>query len=202
MTCLKYFFLSVLRIGKSLDFLHGALHTIHLPDHVLRITLTMSKINQAFYLIFDHIIWAGRVGLADVDKPKWLDLSARFWLFSLILNLIRDVYDIWRALVHELKVRDSQASRNLKLRNGFQDGSNLQHQRQVVPSNWEVLLKCYLENKAVFLDFVKNACDLVLPMSSIGHIDASPGMQGLFGFLSSVVGVATAWDPLLRLVPS
>ena len=59
--------ISVLRVGKSVDFVHSALQSLHISDNVLRWTITLSKINQAVYLLFDHIVLAGRIGLAKVD---------------------------------------------------------------------------------------------------------------------------------------
>ena len=58
--------ISVLRVGKSVDFVHSALQSLHISDNVLRWTITLSKINQAVYLLFDHIVLAGRIGIAKV----------------------------------------------------------------------------------------------------------------------------------------
>ena len=64
------FVVSVLRVGKSVDFVHAALNSLHISDEVLHWTITMSKLNQALYLIFDHIVLAGRIGIAKV-KPAY-----------------------------------------------------------------------------------------------------------------------------------
>ena len=171
---------------------------IHISDAVLRLTLTLSKINQALYLFFDHIIWAARAGLITTDIPRWVQLSSKFWLFSIILNLTRDLYDIWRALIHEIKVRNSQASKSHYINGDAHYAGKMKHVR----TDGEVVVKCIRENVPIFLDFVKNACDVVLPMSALGHVNASPGFQGFVGVISSLIGIATIWDPLLRLVPS
>ncbi|XP_005094067.1 peroxisomal membrane protein 11B [Aplysia californica] len=187
-----------LRLGKSVDFMHGALRSIHLTDSVLRYTITLSKLNQAVYLLFDHIIWAGRVGLAMIDKDKWSKLSAQFWIVTLILNLVRDIYEICIVLSSELKARTERSSRSL-YKNGLSDHKTAS---KPILTNSQLVKKCVEENKPLFLDLVKNLSDLVLPLEALGHVKASPGVQGLVGTISSVIGVWQSWNPLLRLVPS
>lgn len=191
-------FLTVLRFGKSFDFFHGALKTMHLSDVVLRLTLTLSKINQACYLLVDHLVWMGRVGLVQIDMKKWLDVSARFWLVSIMLNLVRDVYDMARLLIEALQRRKAVLRRS-HYNNG--DAQYKDKEKKVL-SHSDLVMKCVSENKPLILDFVKNGADFFLPMSSLGHIQTSAGTQGILGVLSSVIGILTVWNPLLRLVPS
>lgn len=171
----------LLRFGKSLDFLQGALKSVHLKDTTLRLTITMSKLNQACFLMFDHIIYAHNIGLINADKKKWSNISAKFWVASLILNLTRNLYDIINIL-QEMNADIEQNRNTSKPRNGN-------------------LTKAVMDNKPVFLDLVKNLADLVLPLTTLGKLNASPGMQGFLGFVSSVAGIVTVWDPTLKLVP-
>lgn len=197
----SYFFLyfTVLRFGKSLDFIQGALKTIQHPDIVVRLTVTMSKLSQAVYLIFDHITYANTVGLVSVDKKKYSDISARFWLFSLMLNLIRNFYEVRRLILREIKIQESQVQKS-----DYMNG-DMSYKDKTKPVNYGKLVlvkKCVLNNKPEMLDLVKNLCDLVLPMSTLGHLNTSAGTQGFLGLVSSIIGIATLWDPLLKLVPS
>lgn len=187
-----------MRLGKSVDFLHGALRSIHLADNVLRWTITLSKLNQSVYLLFDHIVWAGRVGLAVIDKDKWGNLSARFWLVTIILNVIRDLYEIFGTIYSEMKQRDARVSRS-QYKNGAAEYKQLLRPSM---SNRQLILKCISENPPAFIDLARNVCDAILPLEALGFIKASPGMQGLTGTVSSVLGIASTWNPLLRLVPS
>ncbi|GFR80715.1 peroxisomal membrane protein 11B-like [Elysia marginata] len=187
-----------MRLGKSVDFLHGALRSIHLADNVLRLTITLSKLNQSVYLLFDHMVWAGRVGLAVIDKDKWGKLSARFWMVTIILNIIRDIYEILGIIYSEIKQRDAKMSRS-QYKNGVAEHKQLSRPSM---SNRQLLLKCIVENPPAFLDLARNICDAVLPLEALGYIKASPGIQGLTGTVSSVLGIASTWNPLLRLVPS
>ncbi|XP_046574440.1 peroxisomal membrane protein 11B-like [Haliotis rubra] len=188
----------VLRLGKSIDFLHSALRSIHISDTVLRLTITLSKINQACYLLFDHIIWAGRIGIAKVDSAKWKDLSARFWLVTIILNLIRDVYGMWTVIIEELRLRNKRASKST-----YGNGdANHKYKTRRIPNDTEVVLSCFQESVPLILDFIRNMSDLVLPLAALKRINASAGVQGAVGVVSSVIGIITTWNPDLRLVPS
>ncbi|XP_064609766.1 peroxisomal membrane protein 11B-like [Liolophura sinensis] len=188
----------LLRFGKSFDFFHGALKTLHLSDVVLRLTLTLSKINQACYLLIDHLVWMGRVGLVHIDMKKWLDVSARFWLVSIMLNLVRDVYDIIKVLTEAIQSRKAMLRRS-QYNNG---DTQYKDKEKKVLTNIDLVVRCVSENKPLMLDFLKNGADFFLPMSSLGHIQTSAGTQGILGVVSSVIGVLTVWNPLLRLVPS
>lgn len=187
-----------MRLGKSVDFLHGALRSIHLADSVLRWTLTLSKLNQSIFLLFDHIIWAGRIGLATIDKDKWSLLSAKFWIVTIILSLVRNIYEIINLISAEIKDRTLRSSRSL-YKNGVSEHKTL---TRPPVSNSQLIHKCITENKPLFLDLTKNLCDIILPLEALGHIKASPGIQGLSGTVSSIVGVCQTWDSRLKLVPS
>ncbi|XP_059146671.1 peroxisomal membrane protein 11B-like [Physella acuta] len=187
-----------MQLGRSVDFVHGALRSLHLTDPILRWSITMSKLNQAVALLFDHIIWAGRIGLATIDKDKWSNLSARFWIVTLILNLTRDIYDIITVISREVKIRTAKSSRS-HYKNGISDHKTISKPKL---TNTQLFVKCVTENQSVFLDLLKNLCDLVLPLESLGYVKVSPGVQGLTGSVSSLVGIASTWNPLLKLVPS
>lgn len=188
----------VLRLGKSVDFLHGAICSLHLTDPALRWCITLSKLNQSVYLLFDHIILAGRIGLAAIDKDKWVMLSSRFWIATLILNLIRDIYEIIQIFMQEFKLQTAKSSKS-HYKNGASEYKQL---TKPAFTNIQIMKKCIVENQPVFLDLIKNLSDLVLPLETLGHVNASPGVQGLVGIISSIIAIASSWNPLLRLVPS
>lgn len=189
-----FFSISVLRFGKSLDFIQAALKTIHLSDPVLKITITMSKLSQAIFLIFDHIIFAHNLGILKADKEKWSRYSSQCWLFSLVLNLLRNMYDIMSIISNE-----ARAQENLEKRNQFMNGGTEITRKPL--GNVQMLKKCCYENQPVVLDLVKNLSDLVLPLNSLDKIKTSQGVQGFLGVISSAIGVATIWNPILKLVP-
>lgn len=184
----------MLRFGKSLDFIQGALKSIHLKDDVLRLTLTLSKINQACYLLFDHFLWFHNVGAVNIDKQFWSEVSSRFYLATLVLNLMRDFYEIYCTVSRELRVRDKQDSSS-EYRNGDSNYRTVTRRRATV-------VELLDQNKPLLIDTVKNLFDLAIPLSTLKLLDLSPTKQGLYGIISSFLAAVTVWDSKLKLVPS
>lgn len=187
-------FRKLLRLGKSIEVLHGALRTLHLPDVVLRVTLTLSRIYQSFFLLVDHIIWIGRVGLFDINKEKWSSYSNRFWLGAIILNMIRDVYEILTIMKKRLKCEDLQPCvyKNIPVVKTFYE---------CVPAT-RPIVQFAEEHRDVFWDSIKNLCDIWIPLTSLGHTKFSPGTVGLLGSISSFAGLIAVLDPLAKLTPT
>lgn len=194
---IRHISFSVLRFGKSLDFILSALKTIHLSDPVLKLTITMSKLAQSVFLIFDHIIFAHNLGIIKADKEKWSRYSSQCWLFSLTLNLLRNSYDILSIISNEAKAQENRQRRGQYVNGGIEHSVTSRKPMGRV----QILKKCCYENQPVVLDFVKNMSDLVLPLNSLGKIKVSGGIQGSLGLLSSAIGIATVWSPILKLVP-
>lgn len=169
------------RIGKGLDHLKKASRTIHLADPVLRLAITLAQINRSFYLLFDHMIWAGRVGLVKVDLEYWKRLSSKFWFVSLILGLARDAYEL--LLAYRLEKRRQQET---------------SHSREELSSH-VTILTVLQHNPSVVLDAVKNGADFFIPPYNIGLINLPSGIIGLLGTISSVVGLYTIWNEKAKL---
>lgn len=55
------------------------------------------------------------------------------------------------------------------------------------------------KNQPLLLDTVKNVADIFLPLSSLGYINLSPGIQGLLGLISSLLSLMCVWDSTLKL---
>jgi len=197
----------LLRLGRSLDTIYGALKLIHLPDLILRILLTMAKINQGLYLLMDHVVWFGRVGLADINKDRWGTRANKFWLFSILLHFIRDIYELWYLISLEMRVRSHcGVSPNISPSGNYCDASTRSSMgsslHEDIFSTFGPVSRWALTHKDVVLDTLKNGCDLVIPMTGLGYINVAPGVVGLCGVISSVIGMVTLVDPLARILPS
>lgn len=178
---LSFFFLLVFRIGKGFDHLRIALQTIHLKDPVQRVLITLGKLTRFLFLLFDHLVWAGRLRLFGIDPKRWSTHSTRFWFLAITFGLLRDTYDIFRALKIEysrLRHNSTGAKRNMST----------------------VLSRTIHNNPALVLDVVKNSTDIFLPISSFKQgRGMSPGWVGLMGVVSSLCGLIAAWDKGLKL---
>ncbi|CAJ0917171.1 unnamed protein product [Ranitomeya imitator] len=168
-------------LGNSVDALESAKRAIHLSDVVLRLCITVSHLNRAMYFACDNILWLGKTGLSkNMDQEKWSQRSFRYYLFSLIMNLSRDLYEI--KLLMEVETGAKRSSS--KMENG-------------TVTRGDRPLHHILALQYVFL----NACDLFIPLDKLGLYKTNLGVVGLCGLTSSILGILTILHPWLKLKP-
>lgn len=185
---------SVLRLGKSLEVFYGALKTIHYSDAWLAFCLTVNKICQSIFLLTDHIIWLARSGLVkDIDAPKWTQRSNRFWLVSLVMSLVRDVYEINRVVASF----SSYKSLSSCIASSVGSIRNPKDVTNCIAS----LLEFLITYKHLTVDTIKNCCDLFIPLNGLGFTNLSPRVIGLLGMISSVAGLIVILNPHCKLTP-
>ena len=159
----------------------------------------MAKLSQAVYMLVDHYVWAAKIGLTSAD-PKLLSKTAsKFWLTSLVFNLIRDLYAI--VTVVDNHRRASRRRRTKTQREASWDEARTvgEDTRTVRPNGgW---LRLILANKPLITDTIKNSADLLLPMANLGFVDISLKVQGMLGIISSIMGILMVWNPSLKLKP-
>ena len=183
--------------------MHSATQTLHLPDPTLRLSLTFSRIASSLYLLCDHMVWLGRFGLIRIDNKRWSEWSNKFWLYSITMSLVRDIYEIMNLL--KLNANTSAQKPNYCFGHSSRidviPGHHLlsprshrsQHMRAI---DWIV------KHKNVCMDTMKNFCDLWLPMSMLGHTKLSTSTVALLGVISSVIAILQILDYSYRLSPS
>ena len=205
--------ITVLRFAKSHDMIESALKSIHLDDHFLRYTLTASNLNQAMYLILDNLLWLNSIGvIALKNKEKFLEYSNKFWLFSTILSLARDFYDLMNVIQNEDQLQKNNHNYN-NVNKYMLDQTSGAYSSNVSNANKRLSLKRFLAkllhiarlmcfnkiNHPLLLDTLKNVFDLFLPLSSLNFVHISPGIQGLCGVMSSFISLIVIWSPQLKL---
>ncbi|KAL0117281.1 hypothetical protein PUN28_010258 [Cardiocondyla obscurior] len=166
-------FRKLLRFGRCLDSLYSALKISKYPDLTVRITLITAKITNALYLLADHLIWIGRVGILRVNLEKWNKAANKYWLLTIIMGLTRDIYEIVKILKYE----------------------------KIAFKQWHIL-SCLKDHREVTMDTFKNGCDLFIPLTALGVTKCTPGTIGLLGIISSLIGLYTIINPLYKLSPS
>lgn len=173
------YFIAVFRLGTSVTQFRACLQTIHLQNPLLRLLLTLVKLNRGVYLLIDHFIWAHRMNLITIDSKSWSRLSNRFWFFAILLGLVRDIYELlkaWRVEKERLSQYQSYESVATKAATNV-----LQN------------------NGAVCIDVVKNCGDLFIPLSRLDVIYLPGGVVGLLGVVSSLAGLVGAYNEHLKL---
>ncbi|XP_028287992.1 peroxisomal membrane protein 11A-like isoform X2 [Parambassis ranga] len=185
------------RLGNTANSIEAAKRTMQLSDRVLCLCLTAANINRALYFICDNVLWARSVGLIrSVDKERWSINATRFYLFSLVMNLSRDVYVILQLMVK--RARDKQFKQ--KMDQHFSESPDVAE--AVIPqldAFLFVLLKTLKSHPAVALDTLKNVCDLFIPLEKLGIYQSNAGVVGFCGLVSSVIGILTLTQPAFRI---
>ncbi|KAL1456911.1 hypothetical protein WDU94_001598 [Cyamophila willieti] len=167
-------FRRLLRLGRCFDTLYSALPLLHHPDKMVQMLVVLTKIAQGMFLLCDHIVWFGRVGITEVDTLHWSGTANRYFFYSIVLMLARDFYEIMQlydVTKHSLKNRQMS------------------------------LTELVCSNKTVFLDLLKNACDVFIPATGLGYVKFNPGTVGFFGVMSSAAALYTIVNPVYKMVP-
>lgn len=183
-----------MRFGKCLDVFYASLKTIHYPDLVIRVTLTMSKLSQSLFLFADHFLWLARTGMfKSIDVKKWGNMANKYWLLSIIMNICRDVYEIFRLLDLHKAGKSSGISRSCS---------------KPIKSSKD-LARCALQtyalalgHKDVLVDTIKNACDFFIPFTALGYTKLTPRTIGILGAISSLAGLIAILEPTAKLTPA
>ncbi|XP_041073873.1 peroxisomal membrane protein 11A-like [Polyodon spathula] len=187
------------RLGNTVSAINAAKRTLHLEDPVLRLCLTVANLNRSLYFLCDNILWARSIGLVtNMDKERWRVHASRCYFVSLLMNLTRDLYGIYQAM--EREAQDKQYRQ--KVSQHRSDGRDV---ACVAVLNLQTLLLLLYHslrcNPSILLDTVKNACDLFIPMDRLGIYKTNPGVVGLCGLMSSILGILTLMKPSFKLKP-
>ena len=83
-----------LRLGTCVDALYSSFSSVSNPDPVVRFLVTLSRIAGAMFLFSDHLIWCHNFQLFTINYRLWANISDKSWLYSIILSLSRDLYEL------------------------------------------------------------------------------------------------------------
>jgi len=166
------------------------------------------------YLILDNMLWLNSIGIVDLKKKevmlnKW---SNKFWLFSSILYLARDLHDLIGLIQKEelmkSKKYDSTNKYVLNETSGAytsnlnSNGSSLSTKRLLMKIlNILHIIVINKRNHPLLLDTIKNIFDIFLPLSNLKFVNLTSGMQGLCGLISSLISILVVWDSKYKLTP-
>ncbi|XP_060916425.1 peroxisomal membrane protein 11B [Labrus mixtus] len=201
----------LLRLGNSVEALESAKRAIHLSDSVLRLCLTISHLNRAMYFACDNVLWAGKTGIiSKLDMKKWSERSFRYYLFALILNLTRDLYEL--RLLIDCEARHRASKHPPSPHPGSADQLSSPSSSPVALNAPPVMLAglrrqlrllatVLYSNPPLSLDLLKNSCDIFIPLDRLGIYSTGSGFVGLCGLTSSILSILTLIHPWLKLKP-
>ncbi|XP_060760010.1 peroxisomal membrane protein 11B [Neoarius graeffei] len=195
----------LMRLGNSAEALEAAKRAVHLSDCVLRLCITVSHLNRAMYFACDNLLWAGKTGLLPrLDQNKWSQRSFRYYLFALILNLTRDLYEIHGLMERERRSTSAKAHLSGAVENGEFPSvpcSCVSVLTARLQQQLRLLTAVLCSNPPLLLDTLKNLCDLFIPLDKLGLYPTGPGFVGACGLTSSVLSILTVLYPWLKLKP-
>ncbi|XP_054619216.1 peroxisomal membrane protein 11B [Dunckerocampus dactyliophorus] len=205
----------LLRLGNSVEAVEAAKRAIHLSDGVLRLCLTISHLNRAMYFACDNVLWAGKMGLiSKLDQQKWSQRSFKYYLFALILNLTRDVYELHLLMEREAHNRAAKSppsrdpSPTLIAPDLSSPSSPAVAASLALPylTAWlhrrlHLLATVLHSNPPLLLDLMKNTCDIFIPLDRLGMYPTGKGFVGACGLASSIFSILTLLHPWLKLKP-
>ncbi|XP_019495578.1 PREDICTED: peroxisomal membrane protein 11A isoform X1 [Hipposideros armiger] len=179
------------RLGNVVHAVQATEQSLHATDLVPRVCLTLANLNRVLYFICDTVLWVRSVGLASgINKEKWRTWAARYYCYSLLLSLVRDLYEIslqMEQVAHDRAKRKKSPSQELL------------EETEWLQSFLLLLFRSLRKHPPLFLDTVKNLCDILNPLHQLGIYKSNPGVIGLGGLVSSIVGIITVACPHMKL---
>ncbi|XP_054160135.1 peroxisomal membrane protein 11B-like [Oppia nitens] len=192
----------LLRLGRCIDALYSSLQTMHLPDPTLRVTLTVSRIANSLYLLCDHMVWLASTGLISVNGKQWSEWSNKFWLYSIAMNLTRDIYEISNILKFSLTFNKNNINQNYYYEHSSRFDGNQTNLINSSKAQYLKIIEWIIKHKIICIDTFKNFCDLWIPLTSLGHTKLSPQTIGFLGLFSSLIAILQIYNYSYRLSPS
>lgn len=148
-------------------------------DPVLRVTAIGRQLGYAFYLMLDALQWVHSAKAYQFQKETIEKIklnAARFWLAGLTFSLISGVY---KSYVLSQRLRVAQRPKAT---------AEKEAERRVE------LHQIATETMAVRKQMLQDCCDWVNPGTSTGWINASEGVIGAAGVVSSLLGARSQWN--------
>lgn len=211
----------MLRFGRFFDTLHSALPVMSsVNDQLIRITSTLSRIASSCFMAIDHLVCLYKLGLLpknSIDAGAWDKTSTRFWLYSIIMGIVRDVYEISKVYKEACQVQKrkitkghhhhhsrnsapAKATEDLLTLKGLPPNLNPTVRHCIVSAR--VAANCVTHHADITIDFVKNLCDLCIPLTVLGYIKMSPGTLGILGVISTIASAVPQINPMVKMVPA
>ncbi|XP_036787797.2 peroxisomal membrane protein 11A isoform X3 [Manis pentadactyla] len=122
--------------------------------------------------------------------------AARHYYYTVLLSLVRDLYEVslqMEQVAHDRAKREKSPSQDPL---GY---SVADEETEWLQSFLLLLFRSLKNHPPLLLDTVKNCCDILNPLDQLGICKSNPGIIGLGGLVSSVVGIIIVAYPQMKL---
>ncbi|TGZ78165.1 peroxisomal biogenesis factor 11 [Ascodesmis nigricans] len=162
-----------MRLGKNLEHAKAVSVALESKGDPIKSYLTAGRQLGYFgYLTLDNLAFFHLTSIRrfSPETAKKITLnSQKFWFMGLFFSLLNSLYTLRALADEESRVKKTEAEGRLAV---------------------ERIAK---QRKQVKTQLLSDACDVWLPVSSIGWWKLDDGVLGLLGLVSSVIGVRSAW---------
>lgn len=165
------------RVGKPLDNLQIILKSSKIKDELERSFIVCKALGFGGWLTLDALQWLSVQGIITLSPnlKEFVNKNApRLWFFGLASSLSLNLYKIHRQ--HPILKNCSSKSNNYCI-----DGIT------------ELIKKADGEVCQSAKDALQDVVDLIIPLSLMGTVPASPGVVGLAGTFTSVLALTSIW---------
>ncbi len=160
----------VFRLAKFIAHFQSASKTfLEESDGVVKLTTVIQQLALALWLLYDHVIWAGKLGLVKTDRlPSYTRRANIFWLIAMVMGIAKCSYQL-------------QQSQAVALRT---TGTNKAELRK---RQFEILL-----------ELIRNIFDVPIPLTALNQRAAliPSGIVGLSGTFTSLIGAYQVWTKI------
>eukprot|EP00045_Choanoeca_perplexa_P010036 m.100420 g.100420 ORF g.100420 m.100420 type:complete len:256 (+) comp15123_c0_seq2:1201-1968(+) len=167
----------LMRLFRSIEHLKTAqLKYLSLQNAFLKLSITVDFVNKALRMVFDHLQWAGTVGLLGPNGRTLSHTLGRrasvFWLLGLLASLCSTVYQL--------------------------EGVTLEQKRMAASGRTAAAGELKNRRQALLEGALRDMLDLPVPAHALGMLPQwTDGMVGLGGSLSSLIGLVQVWKAVM-----
>ncbi|KAF8481149.1 peroxisomal biogenesis factor 11 [Russula ochroleuca] len=170
----------LLRLGKPLEHLQSALRAAQSTGDLKEQLTTIARQLAYFgYLTYDTVVWANAIkviALKPETSQKVQKISNRFWLAGILFSITNAVLKTGRL------TKETREIRGLDEKNIGEDNARKSRLRALQTMQ-----------AATRHQFIIDILDVWLPAANLGLVNLNDGILGIFGFISSLLGLQTQW---------
>ena len=175
---------------------NSTLNSISIKDTVFQLTISLSRISSAIYLLLDHLVLLKRLRfMYNKNEKAYINLSQRFLLFAFTMNLTRDLYEINNFInSYKSKKRDVLNKHCARRPPTGDDELEL---------SWTEYYNLFRVNRHITVDTIKNLFDFLICYSSLQRADRKYNTKfvSVLGITSSFLGLLPIIKYSYRLSP-
>lgn len=169
------------RIVGSIDFFQKAVELYRKPgeDKLINSLSIIANVSKILWLFHDHLLWAGKIGILQVNSERLGRGGAWCWVVALVSLIIRDLKNIT----------------NLELQMGRLRNDEREEQLSGGGPATAMLATKNKEWRTAQVELLKDCLDLTLPLNTLGRV--GPKLAAACGILSTLIGIKQEWRKLL-----